>query len=45
MQLQIHRAVSQMSFRDFDVFTAMAAEGFYSVTAQAHAVHMTRVLD
>lgn len=44
-QLNVHRVVSRMTFKDFDVFSAMAAEGFYSVTAQVHSVNMTKVLD
>ncbi|MFD1677051.1 hypothetical protein [Alicyclobacillus fodiniaquatilis] len=40
-QLEIQRAVSRITFKDADVFAAMAAEGFYSITAQVHSINLT----
>ncbi|MFD1675918.1 hypothetical protein [Alicyclobacillus fodiniaquatilis] len=44
-ELNIHRVVSRISFKDPEIFWAMAAEGFNSITAQVHSVNLTKFLD
>lgn len=43
-QLGIRRAVSQMIFHQFDLYAAIAAEGFYSITSQNNHLVMTKTL-
>jgi hypothetical protein len=43
-QLNIQRVVSRITFNNFDMFAAMAAEGFNSITAQVHSVDLTKTV-
>lgn len=43
-QLGVTRAMATMTFRDFETFAAVLAEGYYHISAPTHAVTMTKQL-
>lgn len=44
-ELGIHRAASRITFKDFDLFSLMAVEGFDCITSQVHSVDLTKTLE